>query len=273
MIILYYAVVPFLVVLRLFAHVAWFVWPICVFTDFAVSQSARYQDAGWLSSRWVPRILHSLAMGSFVAVNVVEYVWLRIIRIHYHGGLETYVFGALAFYVSLKLSRAFDYQPQEKLSNIKLHTYQSLLLPGLAALIIILAGFNSITSSLIRIINIEFGVMIIVPVIILLAMRHLSRCRIGTLHIVWYGSFAGAFFIMLVICWVAAGFVFLGFLPWGDTNDNLWGIVATGFVSFAIMLLAALLRREVLERERSVSPAHPVTPDTQVATDGSPGKT
>jgi hypothetical protein len=225
-------------------------WPVCVLADFAVSQSARSQNSGWPSSRWVPRILHSLAIGSVVAVYVVEYVWLRIIRIHYHGGWETYVCGALAFYVSLKLSRAFDYQPQEKLSNIKRHTYLSLLLPGLAALIILLAGFNSITGSLIRIMNIEFSVMLIVPVIILFAMRHLARCNIRTLHIVWYTSFAGAFFLMLVICWVAAGFDLFGFLPWGQTNDNLWFIVATGFLSFIIMLLAALLRKEALKREQ-----------------------
>lgn len=244
-------------VLRFFAEYAWIIWPLSVFVDFCLSVIFVPTNSRWTKIRWFPRILHSLAFGAGVMLIGVEFFWLRIVNIHYHGGWEIYIIGPLVIYICIRLSQHFDIEYGLCDRRNKFHPVICFLLPLITVCITMIAGFNSITHSLSKIINIELlTVFFIVPPLTLITLVSLSRCRISRSTLFFYGSLTTLFVLLLIICFVGADFKILGFLPWGRTNDDLWFIIFVAFTASTILFGSSLLKYHFVEKKAATEEKH-----------------
>jgi hypothetical protein len=61
--------------------------------------------------------------------------------------------------------------------------------------------------------------------------------------VVLASSLAAASLLLTAVFFVAAGFKFFGFLPWGHANDDPWFYALTGLVCFTILSVTSILRR------------------------------
>ena len=247
-------------VLRFFAEYAWIIWPLGIFADFSLSEMLVPTKNRWAKIRWFPRIFHSLAFGAGVMVVGVEFFWIDIVNIHYHGGREKFIIGPLVIYICVRLSQHFDIKHGLRDKRNKFHSVICFLLPLITVCITMIAGFNSITNSLSKIINIElFTVFFVVPPLILITLGSLSRCQISRSQLFFYGSLTTLFALLLIICFVGAGFKILGFLPWGRSpNDDLWFIIFVAFTASTILFGSSLLKYHFVEKKAATEEEHAI---------------
>ena len=86
---------------------AWLIWPVGLAGDVVLSKR-RIQRTTLHRSRWAFRVLHSLTLAAVVMCRGLEFFWLSVVRVHYHGGWEGLVVGPLVLYVSLRLAQRLD---------------------------------------------------------------------------------------------------------------------------------------------------------------------
>jgi len=244
-------------VLRFLTKYALIIWPVSVFVDFCLSVIFVSTNSRWAKIRWFPRILHSLAFGAGVMLIGVEFFWLEIVNIHYHGGREKFIIGPLVIYICVRLSQHFDIKYVLCDRRNKFHSVICFLLPLIILSITMIAGFNSITNSFSKIINIELiTVFFIVPPLTLITLGSLSRCQISRSKLFFYGSLTTLFVLLLIICFVGADFKILGFLPWGRTNDDLWFIIFVAFMASTILFGSSLLKYHFVEKKAATEERH-----------------
>ena len=230
-------------ILLVFVRSAWLIWPTCILADLVISRWLGQSRPALRRLRWVPRIAQAFTAAVFVLLFGMEFFWLNIIGIHYHGGWERYVVSVVVFYVCLRLAQRFDRQPMQSGATRFKSDWLPAVTPAVAFLLATVAGYNSITSALTDRINSEFTAAALLIILTFVSLALLMRCPVQRWHIVFYVCLLGACLAVLISCWVATGGEFMGFLPWGRTTDNLWYLVLVAVASFATIVATAWARR------------------------------
>ena len=232
------------------AEFAWLFWPVAMIADMIVSNRC-IEDSWSHRSRWALRILHSLTLASVAMIFEVEFFWLCIINIHYHGGWEVLVIGPLVLYVSIRLAQRLDRHPTQS-DATGIHSTVPLWFSGASAVLLLLACVNSATRNIPFMTDREPILVFLVPFLTLISAGSLSRCSIRRPHMLLNSSLAVASFFLIAVFFVATGFKFFGFLPWGCADDDPWFYALTGLICFTILSITSILRRKV----ESNNPSH-----------------
>lgn len=231
-------------VLHFLVTYGWIIWPLALLCDVVLS----VRRTPLRPVRWVFRVTHSLALAAVVTLIGVEFFWIDVVRVHYHGGPETPLVGLLVLYVSVRLSQQFDAVPIQA-DQAQRRGVAALLLPSISAGLLLAACVNEAAGIASWLHRLAPSFMFIVPLLSLITLQSLLRRPVRRAHVKLSWSLASGSLALAIFFFVAAGFRFFGFLPWVH-DDDAWFYVLTGLVCFTILGLACSLRARETEGVR-----------------------